>query len=95
MYNIGSLILGLLAWTVPLLAIGKKYRFALCCVGSLSCCVVSLLLRLLEVKRRVDFSDWSALMDTMDAVVLAAVVMIGGMFVMNFIALCGFRKAEI
>ena len=94
MYNIGSLILGLAAWGLPLLAIGKKYRFALCCIGSLSCCAVSLLLQLLEVKRRVEFSDWSALMDTVDAVALAAIVMICGVIVMNFVSLFGFRKGK-
>lgn len=94
MYNIGSLILGLVAWAIPLFAIGKKYRFALCCIGSLSCCVVSLLLQLLEVKRRVLLSDWSALMDTMNAVVLAAVVMICGVIVMNLVSLFGSRKGK-
>lgn len=94
MYNIGSLILGLAAWGIPLFAIGKKYRFALCCVGSLSCCAVSLMLQLLEIKRRVDLSDWSALMDTMGAVVLAAVVLIAGVLVINFAALCVPRKGR-
>lgn len=95
MYNIGSLILGLAAWGLPLLAIGKKYRFALCCIGSLSCCVTSLLLQLLEVKRRVALSDWSALMDTMNAVILAVVVLICGMVAINAIALFGFRKGKV
>lgn len=94
-YNIWSLVLGLLAWIIPLLAIGKKYRFALCCIGSLSCCVISLLLQLLEVKRRVVLSDWSALMDTMNAVVLAAVVMICGVIAMNLVSLFGFRKGKV
>jgi len=94
MYNIGSLCLGLLAWIIPLLAIRKTYRFALCCIGSLSFCVITLLLQLLEVKRRVLLSDWSALLDTMDAVVLAAVILICGVIVTNLIALFGFRKGN-
>ena len=95
MYNIGSLVLGLAAWILPLLAVGKSYRFALCCVGSLSCCAVSLLMQLLEIKRRVHLSDWSALLDTMDAVVLAAVVLICGVIVTNLLALFGFRKVKL
>lgn len=92
MNNIGSLILGLIAWIIPLLAIGKKYRFALCCIGSLSCCLVSLLLQLLEIKRRVDLGDWSALMDTINAVILAAVVMLVVTLISNAIALFSHRK---
>ena len=94
MYNVGSLALGLAAWLIPLFAIGKSDRFALCCIGSLSCCSVSLLLQLLEIKRRVDRSDWSALLDTSDAVILAAVVLICGVIVTNLVALFGFLKGN-
>lgn len=64
--NLGSLVLGLAAWGIPLCAIGRKYRFGICCIGSLSCCVLSFLLQLLEVRNRVRLNDWSALMDTIE-----------------------------
>ena len=86
-FNLGSLMLGLAAWGLPFLAIGKKDRFSICCLGSFGCCILSLLLQLFEVKNRVNLEDWSALMDTMHAVVLAAVVMIVVMVVCNLIAL--------
>ena len=86
-FNLGSLILGLAAWVLPFLAIRKKDRFGLCCLGSFGCCILSLLLQLFEVKNRVNIEDWSALMDTMRAVVLAAVVMIVVMLVCNLFAL--------
>ena len=95
MYNIGSLILGLAAWGIPLFAVGRKYRFSLCCIGSLSCCAISLLFQLLEVQRRVHLNDWSALLDTTDAVILAAVVLICGVIVTSLIALFGGRKGNI
>lgn len=85
--NLGSLILGLVAWGIPLCAIGRKYRWGICCIASLSCCALSLFLQLVEVKHRVGLNDWSALMDTIDAVVLAAAVMIGGMLISNILAL--------
>lgn len=94
MYNIGSLVLGFAAWVIPLFAIGKKYRFALCCIGSLCCCGVSLFLQLLEVQNRVHINDWSALLDTIDAVVLAAVVLLCGVIVTNLIALFGFNRLK-
>ena len=86
-FNLGSLILGLVAWGLPFLAIGKKDRFSICCLGSFGCCILSLLLQLFEVKNRVNLEDWSALMDTMHAVVLAAVGMVVVMLVCNLIAL--------
>ena len=86
-FNLGSLILGLAAWGLPLLAIGKKDRFSLCCLGSFGCCILSLLLQLFEVKNRVNLEDWSALMDTTHAVVVAAVVMVVVMVVSNVFAL--------
>lgn len=87
MLNVGSLIFGLAAWALPFLSLGKRDRFAFCCLGSFGCCILSLLLQLFEVKNRVNLEDWSALMDTMHAVVLAAVVMIVVMVVCNLIAL--------
>lgn len=87
MLNIGSLLLGLAAWLLPLLAIGKRDRFSFCCLGSFGCCILSLLLQLLEVNRRVGLEDWSALMDTMHAVTLAAMVMIVVMLTCNLTAL--------
>lgn len=86
-FNLGSLILGLAAWGLPFLAIGKKDRFSICCLGSFSCCILSLLLQLFEVKNRVNLEDWSALMDTMHAVTLVAVIMVVVMVVCNLFAL--------
>lgn len=94
MYNIGSLVLGLAAWIIPLFAVGKIYRFALCCIGSLSGCAISLLFQLLEVQSRVHINDWSALLDTIDAVVLAAVLLLCGVIVTNLIALFWARKGK-
>lgn len=91
-FTLGSFVLGLAAWVIPLCAIGRKYRFGICCISSLSCCALSLLLELMEVKRRVGLNDWSALMDTIDAVVLAAVVMIVIMVISNMFALWRTQK---
>lgn len=86
-HMLGSLLLGLAAWVLPFAAVKVKERFFFCSSASLGCCILSLLLQLLEVKNRVNLEDWSALMDTMHAVVLAAVVMIVVMLVCNLFAL--------
>ena len=86
-FNFGSLFLGFAAWLLPVCAIGKKYRFALCCIGSIGCCTISLLFQLLEIKNRIGLEDWSALMDTIHAVVLAAFVMLAVTLLSNLVAL--------
>ena len=86
-FNLGSLLLGLAAWGLPFLAVKKKDQFGLCCLGSFGCCILSLLFQLFEVKNRVNLGDWSALMDTMQAVILAAVAMVVIMVVCNLFAL--------
>lgn len=87
MFNLASLCLGLVSWGLPFASLGKRDRFAFCCLGSFGCCILSLLLQLFEVKKRVNLEDWSALMDTVHAVTLAAVVMIVVMVVCNLTAL--------
>lgn len=92
-FNLGSLILGLAAWVLPVLSLGKKDRFVLCCLGSFGCCIFSLLFQVFEVKNRVNLADWSALMDTMHAVTLAAVIMVAVAVISNVSVLlcCGKR----
>ena len=86
-FNLGSLILGFAAWVLPFLAVKKKDQFGLCCLSSFACCILSLLFQLFEVKNRVNLEDWSALMDTMHAVILASVVLVVVMVVCNLSAL--------
>ncbi len=91
--NLGSLLLGFTAWGLPFAAIVNRSRFGFCCLGSFGCCILSLLFQLLEVRNRVNLEDWSALMDTIPAVVLAAVIMIVVMLICNIVALlCAARR---
>lgn len=85
-YSIGSILLGLVAWWIPYAARGKVRNF-----GGLSkyvllsfcCCVGALFLQFLEIRYRVQIRDFSGLMDTIGAIVVAAVVLIMGTFGMN------------
>ncbi len=92
MLNAGSLMLGLAAWGLPFVSLGKRDRFAFCCLGSFGCCILSLLFQLLEIRRRVCLEDWSALMDTMHAVTLAGVVLVAVMIVCNLFVLLRFAR---
>ena len=85
-YSIGSILMGLAAWWIPYAARGKvrnfgglsKYVFLSFC-----CCVAALFLQFLEIRYRVQIRDFAGLMDTIGAIVVAAVVLIMGTFGMN------------
>ena len=69
------MLLGLASWLLGGGAIAKPETRCLS-LASLGLCGASLLAQLLEVHRRVEQQDWSALLDTMDAVLLAAIVLL-------------------
>ena len=85
-YSIGSILLGFAAWGIPYAARDKvsgfdglsKYVFLSFC-----CCVAALFLQFLEIRYRVWIGDFAGLMDTIGAIVVAAVVLIMGTFGMN------------
>ena len=91
MFNTASLISGIVSWACGIAAVEKRgcpwWIFA-----SIASCCGAMLFQLMEVRRRVALSDWSALMDTIDAVVLAAAVLLVGTVALNLTALLRGRK---
>lgn len=87
--SIGSILFGLLAWGIPLFSIEKKHPSQAAhrssCISFL-CCAISLWLQLLEVQHRVQIDDMVAVMDTIDAVVSIAVVLIVGTVLTNLLS---------
>ena len=81
-----SLGLGLIAWILPIvyLFIRKRREFFTC--GSLMGVVFSLYFQLREVMRLTDKGDWSAIEDTIHAVVFAATVLIVVSLILNILA---------
>lgn len=74
--NIGSLLLGMLAWILPVIAIvRRKYGILLSSV-SFSLCSISLMLQLLYTQYLVSIRDWSAIEDTHYAVVRAGAILL-------------------
>ncbi|ALS78456.1 hypothetical protein AUO94_07170 [Planococcus kocurii] len=72
--NIGSLILGLIAWALPIAMLAKhnkenNKRLVLFSIASISACVISLCFQILYQDYLVRIEDWSALADTSKAVV--------------------------
>ena len=86
MYNLLSLMLGLLSWGLGIAAICKKgrpgYGF-----GSMALCGISLVLQLLEPSRRAQIPDFSAIQDTAPTAAHAAVLLLIVTVILNGIAL--------
>ena len=84
--SVVSLCLGLISWILPIvcLFIRKRREFFTC--GSLLCVVFSLYFQLREVMRLTDKGDWSAIEDTIHAVVFAATVLIVVTLILNILA---------
>lgn len=85
--SLGSLLLGLIAWIVPFLAMKqprknpfKNYFFV---IVSFSACIGALCLQLFEINNRVQTKDWSALMDTMGTLIWVTVIFAAITFILN------------
>ena len=89
--NIGSIILGVIACALACFAISRKqaHRYS---VASFSFCALSLLLQFFEIGNRVNAGDFSAIADTIRAVIIAAVVLIGTTVALNVIAIVKEKK---
>lgn len=74
--NIGSLLLGLIGWAMPLAAMAGRKSPVHFCAASFGACCLSLLLQLVELRRRCVIGDLAAVEDTIGAITLAAVVLL-------------------
>ena len=79
--NLGSLLLGLAAWVLPLAGWRKKH--AALPLASFAACALALLLQVCSVLHRVNTGDFTTLADTMPFIMAAAVVMMAGTLVLN------------
>ncbi len=92
MWNLFSILLGLLALGIPLVGMGLfdrsqvKHRFG-CSVLSFACCLAAVVFQLCEVHRRVGLQDWSALEDTISVLVTPSAVLSIVVVILNLIAL--------
>jgi len=89
--NVGSLVLGLTAWILPIVNLfnakkqEQKKRAALSVV-SMTACAISICLQLIYQQYLVKIEDWSAVMDTMGATTLVSGILLVGTILLNGIA---------
>ena len=86
-FNIGSLLLGLAAWITGACAIGasKRKPYLLSAI-SFSACLTALFLQLLEIRRRIQINDLTAIMDTVEFVACSSLILILVTILLNLIA---------
>ena len=94
--NVGSLILGIIAWILPagtLMRYDKhNYRnWAALSIMSISACAISLCFQIFYNYHLVKIDDWSALMDTTGAVAFVAAVLLIVTIILNAITLFVYR----
>ncbi|MFS0788383.1 hypothetical protein ABC345_18625 [Shouchella sp. 1P09AA] len=91
--NLGSLVIGLLAWTLPILNLVKHHkRWVIVSLASMSACIVSICFQLLYNDYLVRIEDWSALMDTSQSVILLSFILAAGTIFLNGITVFIYRK---
>ncbi|WP_191567414.1 hypothetical protein [Metabacillus idriensis] len=98
--NLGSLVLGLIAWLLPIVTlIGNKkndyMNWVTFSIMSISACAISLCLQILYNYHLVKIEDWGALMDTMYAVAFSATVLLIVTIVLNAINLIVYHNRRV
>ena len=96
MLNIGSLVLGLIAWMLPVVNLmrykGREHNnWIALSIMSISACAISLYFQIINSNYLVKIGDWSALMDTMGAVVFASAILLAVTIILNVMTLILYR----
>lgn len=89
MWNMGSLVLGILAWCIAFAALKSKRKQLSygCSVTSFSLCAIALMFQFLEIGRRAGMDDYAAIDDTIEGIIFAAGVLTIVTIVMNVTAM--------
>ncbi|MCH7321590.1 hypothetical protein LZ480_06750 [Solibacillus sp. MA9] len=97
--NIGSLLLGLIAWILPVIYLmrNKKHEhknWGVLSVISVSACAMAISFQIFYNYHLVIIKDWTALMDTTRAVVIATAVLLVFTFILNGLTYIVYRQSK-
>ncbi|WP_335871815.1 hypothetical protein [Bacillus sp. 2205SS5-2] len=95
--NLGSFVLGLIAWILPIVNLTRDTKpenknWVVLSIISISACSTSLCFQILYTYHKVTVEDWAALMDTMYAVAFASAILLIVTIVLNAITMIVFRQ---
>jgi len=96
-FNVGSLLLGLIAWILPIINLAKynkaKHKnWVALLFASMSGCAISVLFQIVYQKHLVNVEDWSAVMDTIGGVLFVSTVLVAVTITLNLIAIVKYRR---
>ena len=94
--NLGSLVLGLIAWILPVVNLMRYVKhdqrnWVALSIMSVSACAISLCFQLIYNYHLVKIEDWSALTDTTSAVAFVATVLLIVTIILNAVTLIVYR----
>jgi len=95
--NLGSLLLGLIAWLLPIINLVvrnniKSNRWVVFSIASVSACAISLCMQLFYSAYLVRIADWSALRDTANYVAYVSLLLLAVTIALNAIIVVVYRK---
>jgi cytochrome c oxidase subunit 4 len=98
--NIGSLVLGLTAWILPVVNFMQhnkagRRNWVVFSVASVSACAISLCMQIFYTDHLVKIEDWSALMDTSHTVALVATLLLVVTIILNIIMLVVYYRKKL
>jgi len=96
-FNVGSLLLGLIAWILPTINLAKYNKaknknWIVLLFVSMCACAISVLFQIVYQKHLVQIEDWSAIMDTIFGVLFVSAVLITVTITLNLITIIKYRK---
>lgn len=94
---VGSLVLGLVAWTLPSINIVRYKRnynrnWAIYSITSISICAVAICFQLIYSNHIVKIEDWAALMDTIGTSTVLSIILLISTLTLNTISLIMYRS---
>jgi cytochrome c oxidase subunit 4 len=94
--NLCSFVFGLFAWILPIVNLvrngkNEQRNWIALPIMSISACAISLCFQIFSINHRVKVADWSALMDTMNAVAFISAVLLLVTIILNTITLIKYR----
>lgn len=97
--NLGSIVLGLIAWVLPIVNLvqhdkARHKNWAALSMASVSACAVSLCMQIFYGNHLVKIEDWSALMDTSSAIAWAATILLAVTVILNAITLAVYHEKK-
>jgi len=96
-FNVGSLVLGLVAWVLPIINLAKYNKeknnnWIVLLFASMSACAISVLFQIVYQRHLVQIEDWSAIMDTIWGVLFVSTVLIAITITLNLFTIIKYRK---